>query len=53
MDAYNSKICKQLIDLAVLAGCDAVKFQKREIEEVYSKEYLRSSRLIGKLIINE
>ena len=28
----DMKICKKLIDLAVLTGCDAVKFQKREIE---------------------
>ena len=26
----DMKICKQLIDLAVTAGCDAVKFQKSE-----------------------
>ena len=38
------KICKQLIDLAVTAGCDAVKFQKRDIESVYSKEFLDSFR---------
>ena len=38
------KICKQLIDLAVTAGCDAVKFQKRDIETVYSKEFLDSPR---------
>lgn len=38
------KICKQLIDLAVLAGCDAVKFQKRDIETVYTKEFLDSPR---------
>jgi N-acetylneuraminate synthase len=38
------KICKQLIDLAVLTGCDAVKFQKRDIEEVYSKEFLDGFR---------
>ena len=40
----DMKICKKLIDLAVLTGCDAVKFQKREIEEVYSKEYLDGFR---------
>ena len=40
----DMKICKKLIDLAVQAGCNAVKFQKREIEEVYSKEYLESFR---------
>ena len=37
-------ICKQLIDLATEAGCDAVKFQKRDIETVYSKELLDSPR---------
>ena len=40
----NMNICKQLIDLAKNAGCDAVKFQKRTLEEVYSKEQLLSSR---------
>jgi len=29
-------IAKQLIDMAVEAGCDAVKFQKRTIDIVYS-----------------
>lgn len=38
------RIAKQLIDLATLAGCDAVKFQKRTINKVYSKEYLDSPR---------
>ena len=38
------KIAKQLIDMAVEAGCDAVKFQKRTIEKVYSKEVLDSPR---------
>jgi len=37
-------IAKQLIDLAKDAGCDAVKFQKRSIELVYSKEFLDSPR---------
>jgi len=37
-------IAKKLIDAAVLAGCDAVKFQKRTIEKVYSKEVLDSPR---------
>jgi len=40
----DMKICKQLIDLASIAGCDAVKFQKRDIESVYSKELLDSPR---------
>ena len=37
-------IAKKLIDVAALAGCDAVKFQKRTIEKVYSKEILDSQR---------
>lgn len=40
----DMKVCKQLIDLAVSAGCNAVKFQKRDIESVYSKEILDSYR---------
>ena len=35
---------KKLIDLAVRTGCDAVKFQKRTVEKVYSKEILDSPR---------
>ncbi len=38
------EIAKQLIDAAALAGCDAVKFQKRTVELVYSKEMLDSPR---------
>lgn len=37
-------ICKQLIDLAVNAGSDAVKFQKRDINSVYTKEFLDGHR---------
>lgn len=37
-------IAKQLIDMAKNAGCDAVKFQKRTIDIVYSKEFLDSPR---------
>ncbi|MDB9976121.1 N-acetylneuraminate synthase family protein [Candidatus Thioglobus sp.] len=37
-------ICKELIDVAVGAGCDAVKFQKRDINNVYTQEFLDSSR---------
>jgi N-acetylneuraminate synthase len=40
----DMKICKQLIDLASSAGCDAVKFQKRNIDSVYSKKLLDSYR---------
>lgn len=38
------KIAKQLIDIAVEAGCDAVKFQARTVEKIYSKEILDSKR---------
>jgi len=38
------EIAKQLIDMARNCGCDAVKFQKRTIEIVYSKEFLDSPR---------
>jgi len=38
------EIAKKLIDIASAAGCDAVKFQKRTIEKVYSKEILDSPR---------
>ncbi len=37
-------IAKKLIDVAVDAGCNAVKFQKRTIDLVYSKEQLDSYR---------
>ena len=38
------KIARQLIDVAKDCGCDAVKFQKRAIDLVYTKEFLASSR---------
>ena len=37
-------ICKDLIDIATESGCDAVKFQKREIDQVYTQEFLDSPR---------
>jgi N-acetylneuraminate synthase len=37
-------ITKKLIDVAVRCGCDAVKFQKRNVEMVYTKETLDSPR---------
>ena len=40
----DMKICKQLIDEAVNANCDAVKFQKRTLSKVYSEEELKSLR---------
>jgi len=38
------EIAKELIDKAVDAGCDAVKFQKRDINEVYTQDFLDSPR---------
>ena len=40
----DMKIVKELIDGAIYAGCNAVKFQKRTIDSVYSKEYLEGLR---------
>lgn len=37
-------IAKQLIDVAADAGADAVKFQKRTIDLVYTKDFLDSPR---------
>ena len=38
------QLAKQLIDIAVVAGCDAAKFQKRTVDKVYTKEYLDGPR---------
>ena len=37
-------ICKDLIDVAADAGCDAVKLQKRNINKVYTQDFLESPR---------
>lgn len=37
-------IAKKLIDMARTAGCDAVKFQKRSLDIVYTKQFLDSPR---------
>ena len=37
-------IAKKLIDVALNAGCNAVKFQKRTVDKVYSEEFLNSPR---------
>jgi len=41
----NLNTAKRLIDTAVVAGCDAVKFQKRTVNKVYTAEYLASLRI--------
>ena len=40
----DMSICKKLIDTAVESGCNAVKFQKRDINQVYTQEFLDLSR---------
>ena len=40
----DMSICKELIDVAAESGADCVKFQKRDINEVYTQEYLDSPR---------
>lgn len=37
-------ICKKLIDVAKDAGADCVKFQKRDIDQVYTQDFLDSPR---------
>ena len=37
-------LAKKMIDIAVTTGCDAVKFQKRTIDVVYTKEDLAKER---------
>ena len=37
-------LAKALIDAAIVAGCDAVKFQKRTVDVVYSREELARPR---------
>ncbi|MGP1569039.1 MAG: N-acetylneuraminate synthase family protein [Peptoanaerobacter stomatis] len=38
-------IAKKLIDIASIAGMNAVKFQKRDIDMVYTDEYLKEHRV--------
>jgi len=40
----DMKLCKELIKNAKDCGCDAVKFQKRNIYKVYTEDYLKSER---------
>jgi len=40
----NISICKELIDVAADSGCDAVKFQKRDLDKVYTQKFLDSPR---------
>src|SRR5690606_36119110 len=38
------ELAKKLIDVSILAGCDAVKFQKRTVDVVYTAEELARPR---------
>ena len=38
------ELAKRIIDIAVTTGCDAVKFQKRTVDVVYTKEELAKER---------
>jgi N-acetylneuraminate synthase len=40
----NINLAKKMIDESILAGADAIKFQKRDINLVYSKEMLSQKR---------
>jgi len=40
----DMNICKKMIDVAINSGCDAVKFQKRNIDKVYTQNFLDSLR---------
>ena len=40
----DMSVCKDLIKAAVDSGCNAVKFQKRDIDSVYTQEFLNSDR---------
>jgi len=40
----DMSICKELINVAVESGCDGVKFQKRDLDLVYTQEFLNSPR---------
>jgi len=36
------QIAKEMITIAKSAGCDAVKLQKKNVEKIYTKEFLNS-----------
>ena len=38
----DMNICKQLIDLAALSGCDAVKFQLFKLDELFAQEAINA-----------
>ena len=38
------ELALQLIDVAIDAGADAVKFQKRNLKNLYAKKYLKNAQ---------
>ena len=40
----DMSVCKDLINAAKDSGCNAVKFQKRDLDSVYTQEFLDSER---------
>ena len=40
----DMSVCKDLISKASSSGCNAVKFQKRDLDSVYTQEFLDSER---------
>ena len=46
-------LAKKLIDAAVLAGCNAVKFQKRTVDVVYTAEELAKPRRTPSALLME
>ena len=40
----DMSICKKLIDIAISSGANAVKFQKRTLDNVYTQDFLDSPR---------
>lgn len=47
----DPEIVERLIDVAVEAGCDAVKFQKRTVPVVYTPEELAQSRRVDEAVL--
>lgn len=45
------EIAKRLIDLAIMAGCDAVKFQKRTAPVVYTAQELAKPRQVSEDVL--
>ena len=45
------KLAEKLIDLAVTVGCDAVKFQKRTVDVVYTTEELNKTRTVCRTVL--